>query len=100
MKDLITFDKDLDVNTPFARFNFVHGTAPGAQIAAENPDEGLTPLAVASRSPELDNAKLLIKKGKMLRILYSIANHKRRSENNIFKITNKYYGEDNRQEFQ
>lgn len=59
----MTFDHDLDVNVPFSRFNFVRAAQAGAQIAAENPDEGLMPVAVAVRAPDLDNAKLLVKKG-------------------------------------
>ena len=54
-KELLEIDEDLDVNTPFSRFNLENDA-----------DEGLTPLALAARMDDTEIAKMMLKKGKLL----------------------------------
>lgn len=53
VKQLVTFDEDLDVNLPFSRFN----------IDSQSSDEGLTPLTLAARAGDPEICKFLMKKG-------------------------------------
>ena len=53
VKQLLTFDEDLDVNLPFSRFN----------VDSQSSDEGLTPLTLAARAGDPEICKFLVKKG-------------------------------------
>ena len=54
VKELITYDEDLDVNQIFSRFN----------VDTQSSDEGMTPLTLATRQEDIEIVKMLLKKGK------------------------------------
>ena len=60
VKQLLTFDEDLDVNLPFCRFN----------VDSQSSDEGLTPLTLAARVGDPEICKFLIKKGLFSRHIF------------------------------
>ena len=72
VKQLLTFDEDLDVNLPFSRFN----------VDSQSSDEGLTPLTLAARVGDPEICKFLIKKGLSP---YKVTRNKRIT--NIVKLT-------------
>ena len=67
IKDLINYDRDLDINEPFSRFNITRKTGPDDQTQ-ELGDEGLNPLTVAVRLNDMETVKLFLKIGESLSI--------------------------------
>ena len=64
VKQLLTYDEDLDVNLPFSRFN----------VDSQSSDEGLTPLTLAARVGDPEICKFLMRKGRFSEIIEFVSN--------------------------
>lgn len=65
IKDLLSYDEDLDLNMPFSRFSVTHKSVHGVELPTteETGDEGLMPVAVAVRTDDTELVKMLLKAG-------------------------------------
>ena len=65
IKELLTYDEDLDLNMPFSRFSVTPKSVHGVELPTQEDtgDEGLMPIAVAVRTDNIDVVNLLLKAG-------------------------------------
>ena len=65
IKELLTYDEDLDLNMPFSRFSVTSKSVHGVELPTQEDtgDEGLMPVAVAVRTDDIEIVRMLMKAG-------------------------------------